>query len=242
MLEERIVDLFHEHKEDYGRIRLKKALAKENIQTSEYTISKILKKHNLLAKRGKRRKYPYKKSEQDIIKENLILGKDTTKLTKNELWVSDITEFRCKHGQKLFLTTILEVATRKIIGFYLSNHVRHEVVKNCLEQAITLTQTTPKIFHSDRGSQYTSKAIHEYLKEKNIQISMSRPAKPSDNPHIESLWNTIKLELGSLSNYSILEAKKKIVEEIYYYNYKRMHSAIEYKTPTEKYCEDSYLL
>ncbi len=70
---------------------------------------------------------------------------------------------------------------------------------------------------------------------------MSRPGTPSDNPHIESLWKTIKLELDNISKCSTKEALRKIVEEIRYYNTERMHSGIDYKIPIEKYHENREL-
>lgn len=237
-LEKRIVHLFRKHKGDYGRVRLKKALAKENIHTSEYTIAKILKKYNLQSKRGIRKKYSRKKTEQEILEENKILDLDTNNLQKNYLWVSDITEFKCKYGRTIYLTSILDVATRSILGYHISTHKRQEVVKYSLEQAFAFTQTVPKIFHSDRGSQYTAKDIHKILREKHVEISMSRPGTPSDNPFIESLWKTIKLEIDSLSDFNTKEAMREIVKELNYYNHDRMHSSIDYKSPMEKYQED----
>ncbi len=152
-LEKRIVHLFYKHKKDYGRIRIKKGLKKENINTSEYTIANILKKYGLVANRGRRKKHTSKKTKQEIVEENKIMGFEVNKLEKNDLWVSDITEFRCKNGKKIYLTGIMDVATRVIVGYYLSAHMRQEIVKHSLEQAFAFTQTTPKIFHSDRGSQ-----------------------------------------------------------------------------------------
>lgn len=236
-IEKALINCFHTNKGNYGRPRLKIALSAEGINISEGKIARILKENNLVAKAGRNRKpKKYRKAEQQILQENLLLSKDMTNLKVNEVWSSDITEFTTRSG-KLYLAGVLDAASRRLMGFHIASNIRQDIVHQAIKMALCNIEDPREIvFHSDRGSQYTSNATQKLLKDNGIISSMSRPGKPNDNQVIESLWNTMKTEIGSVSSFQRSEATSKLYEHAGdYYNNKRIHSGISYLTPMQAY-------
>ena len=155
--------------------------------------------------------------------------------TVNYLWCSDITELKCKSG-KLYVCGILDVATRRIVGWSIARHQTQILVQDAFRMAIGRNPKIPEgaVFHSDRGCQYTAKRTKQLVELSGFRKSMSRPGTPSDNQPIESFWHTLETELGSLKEYNYEEASRKIVEYIeLYYNASRIHSGIAYLAPNE---------
>ena len=226
---------FQAHDRNYGRIRIKKELVKENIELSEYRISRILKANKLVAKGGcPRNGKRSKKTEKQYIEENLVKDKFSVTVA-NYLWCSDITELEYKHG-KLYLCGVLDVATRRIVGWSKARHQRQELVQDAFRMAIGRNPKRPEgaIFHSDRGSQYTAKKTKELVEKAGFRRSMSRPGTPNDNQPIESFWHTLETELDTLIDCNYEQACAKIESYIeMYYNSSRMHSGIAYYIPND---------
>lgn len=237
-LDRLVIHCFDEHGGNYGRKRIKRALAREHgAIVSEKKIAAILKKYGRAAKAGKRSKRSRKKSEAEYISENLLLGRASAR-EPNEVWQSDITEWRYRNG-KLYVCGVLDAAMRKMVGWSILPHMRQGIVERALDMAVG--RARPKaglIFHSDRGSVYTSKRTKGILDQNKMIGSMSRPGTPSDNQLIESFWKTMKLELGPLTDLTFEEARRAIARYIeLYYNSRRLHSSIGYRTPNEAWAE-----
>lgn len=241
-----VIHCFDKHNSNYGRIRIKQELNAEYVlltgnpfPASEHKISQILKKYERIAKTGRKNRKKSKKPTGEVyINENLI-KKKFNDYKVNELWSADISEIKCK-GTKIYVSGIIDVGTRRIVGWDIQTHMRQEIVHNAIKMAVGRNPERAKnaIFHSDRGCQYTSKLTTEILKEKGFQKSMSRPGSPNENQIIESFWKTLKLEMGRLKEHSVAEAKRKIVEYIEMeYNSSRIHSGIGYITPNAKYAQ-----
>ena len=129
---------------------------------------------------------------------------------------------------------IIDVATRRIVGWSISRTQTQKIVQDSLKMAVGRNPDRPNgaIFHSDRGCQY--KKTKELVEKLGFRKSMSRPGTPSDNQPIESFWKTLKCELPSLSFLKFEEAERKIIEYIeLYYNADRLHSGISYHIPNE---------
>ncbi len=126
-LEKAVINCFEKNKENYGRIRIKKDLARNDIVISENKISRILKEHGLVTKSGKSglRKAP-KPTEKQYIEENMIQDKFEIDIP-NYLWCSDITELICK-GNKLYAYGVIDVATRRLVGWSIKHHQRQDIV------------------------------------------------------------------------------------------------------------------
>ena len=230
-----VIHCFEANHGNYGRIRIRKSLMKEGMEVSEYRIGKILNKNGLTAKAGRPQSRKKRKpTEEQYIEENLIQDKFSI-TTPNYLWCSDITELEYSHG-KLHVSGIIDVATRRLVGWSIDRNQTQTIVQNAFQMAVGRNPNIPKnaVFHSDRGVQYTAKRTKEMVESSGFRKSMSRPGTPSDNQPIESFWHTLKTELGDLRRYSYDEASRKIVEYIeFYYNSSRLHSGIDYRVPNE---------
>ena len=233
--EQAVIQCFEKHKGNYGRIRIRKELLRNGIDVSEYRIARILKKHGKTAKSGrtKVRKTP-KLTEEQYLEENLIKDKFEVK-EANYLWCSDITELKYK-GNKLYVCGIIDVATRRIVGWSIGKTQTQRIVQDAFEMAIGRNPNRPAgaIYHSDRGCQYTAKKTKQMVERYGFRKSMSRPGTPSDNQPIESFWKTLESEMEDIRRLTYTEASIKIVEYIeLYYNSERLHSGIRYLIPNE---------
>ena len=182
-----MIHCFEKHKGNYGRIRIRKELLNSGIDISEYKIARIMKKHGLEAKSGRtgRPKKP-KLTEKQYIEENLIRDKFAV-TTPNYRWCSDITELQCHH-QRMYVCGVIDVATRRLVGWDIAKHQRQEIVQNAFKMAVGRNPNRPDgaVYHSDRGCQYTAKKTKQLVEKSGFRKSMSRPGTPSDNQPIES--------------------------------------------------------
>ena len=235
--EQAVINCFKKHKRNYGRIRIRKELLEDKISVSEYRIAKILKKHGLVAKGGRSAKpRPPKPTEQQYIEENLIKDKFSI-IQANYLWCSDITELQCKQS-KIYVCGIIDVATRRIVGWSIGKKQTQKLVQEALLMAVGRNPKRPHeaVYHSDRGCQYTAKRTKELVEVNGFRKSMSRPGTPSDNQPIESFWKTLETEMEDITEKTFEEASRMIVEYIeLYYNSDRLHSGIGYQKPNEYY-------
>lgn len=158
-------------------------------------------------------------------------GKTVTDI--NQVWVADITYIRILTGF-VFLAVILDIFSRRVIGWALSKTIDHFLTLGALKMAITLRNPQPGlIHHSDRGVQYACEKYVSLLTENQIQISMSAKGNPYDNAFAESFFKTLKKEevyLWEYENYlDVLERIPYFIEQVY--NKKRLHSGIQYLPP-----------
>lgn len=126
------------------------------------------------------------------------------------------------------------MATRRIVGWSVGRRQTKELVREALEMAAGRNPQRPEgaVYHSDRGSQYTAKAIKELVEGLGLKKSMSRPGRPNDNQPIESFWHTMEIEMEDISQKNYEESKRTIARYIeIYYNAERIHSGIGYETP-----------
>lgn len=233
-LDEAVINCFNKHNGNYGRVRIHHALLNDGIRISEWKIACILKKHGLVTKMERiKRKARRKAIPPDYLSENLVKDKYAVK-EKNKLWCADITEMKCAEG-KLYVSGVLDVATRKIVGWKIDSTMRQSIVQEAIEMAYQRYKPAPGlIFHCDRGRQYTAKDTKKQLDKYKMLSSMSRPGTPQDNQPIENFWKTLKHEVGDLRLLSFKEAKLKIVHYMeVYYNGVRLHKALEQTTPNK---------
>ena len=234
-LEKAVINCFEKHNGNYGRIRIKKELERGKIHISENKIARILKKHGLAAKSGRtgRKKAP-KITDEQYFEENLI--KDKFSVDKpNYLWCSDITELVCKNS-KVYVCGIIDVATRRLVGWSIKKHQRQDIVQDAFEMAVGRNPERPEdaVYHSDRGCQYTAKKTKELVEKYGFKKSMSRPGTPSDNQPIESFWRTLECEMPNIRHLTFKEAGRVLVKYFeFYYNSERLHSGIGYLAPNE---------
>ena len=153
----------------------------------------------------------------------------------NQAWCGDITYVPTDEGW-LYVATVIDLFSRKIIGLSMSHRITSDLVLRATQQAInTRKPLAGLIMHSDRGSQYTSKAYHKLAKKNGIRLSMSSKGNCYYNAVAESFFHTVKTELTHHIRFKTREeAKQSIFEYIeIFYNKKRIHSSNDYLSPEE---------
>ena len=152
----------------------------------------------------------------------------------NQVWASDITYIPF-NGGFIYLYAIIDIYSRTIVGWGLSETLKNNFVIDTIKEAIK-THGTPDIMNSDQGSHFTSKEYIELLEEKKIKISMDGKARALDNIFIERFWRTIKYEYLFLNDFSNpYELEKGIYNYMHFYNNYRLHQNLNYKPPMSIY-------
>lgn len=200
-----------------------------NIKIGRDRFFDILREHNLLIKK-KSSSHKGKYSHGQYVYPNKISGRTFTEA--NRLWVSDITYISLIKGQA-YLFLITDGYSRKILGWYLSDNLRSEGALKALNMAVLNNEIKPGlIHHSDRGSQYSSIAYTNALKNLGIEISMSCPGSPQENAIAERVNGILKQEwLSEVELTDIEQAREYLTKIIKLYNTKRLHSSLNYLTP-----------
>jgi len=167
----------------------------------------------------------------------LLKGLEITR--SNQVWSTDITYVKLREGYA-YLVAIMDSYTRKVLSWKMSNTMDVDFCCEALEEALFF-YGKPGIFNSDQGSQFTSEAFTDILKERNISISMTGTGRCLDNILIERLWRTVKYNNIYIKGYeTIPEATKGLKEYFEYYNERRSHSSLGDKTPDMVYYNKSY--
>jgi transposase InsO family protein len=190
-------------------------------------IRRVMKKYEIKPRRRRVKKLRKKDDE----------GKDATKwrneiitfcpIRPNTVWASDFTYIKFQ-GYFIYLATIIDVYTREIIGWNISNKHDTNLVLGAVQHAIKRTGAVPVYLHSDQGSEYDAKRYEDYVLGKGIIISMSNKASPWENAFQESFYSQFKVDLGYVSRFeTVEELMEAIYQTIYYYNNQRMHTSLK---------------
>jgi len=236
-LADKVVDIFTKSRRTYGAPRITTKLAENGIRVGQKRVARLM-TLNGLAGRAKRR---FKKTTiadphaeptaLDLIKRTF--GPEAREI--DSAWCGDITYVRTWEGW-LYLATVIDLSSRKVIGFAMAEHMRAELVCDALEMAIEQRRPAPGlIFHADRGSQYTSGKFRQLLSTHKITQSLSRPGQCWDNAVAESWFSTLKEELIYRQAWPTrTHARRAIFEFIeVFYNRERLHSSLGNLTPVE---------
>lgn len=221
-------------RKNYGSPKITKKLNKKGIKVSQKTVTRIMKENNIRSKTVKKYKATTNSKHHLPIYPNLL--RQQFKVNHpGEVWVGDITYIWTREGW-LYLASIMDLYSRRIIGWAMGDRMTKELVITALKRAIITQRPKPGlIHHSDRGSQYASKDYQQVLRQYGMITSMSRKGNCYDNACIESFHGVIKKELIFHENYHTRDqAKRSIFGYIVsFYNYKRIHSTINYHSPLE---------
>jgi putative transposase len=189
----------------------------------------------LMRKMGLMAIYPKPRTTKSIIEHAkypcLIRKLDITE--PDHVWCSDITYIRMAGGF-MYLVAIMDYFSRYVLSWSVSNSLDSLFCMDALDEALGMSK--PRVFHSDQGSQYTCSDFIDELKDRKIKISMSGQGRCFDNILSERLWRTVKYEEVYLHEYSDgHELIRSLREYFEYYNYRRPHSSLDYKTPVQVY-------
>lgn len=222
----------------YGKRRMHASLQQQGFKLGINKTASLMKKSHVIAITPRRKHY-YPNTGKDHAKATNILDRQFSPETMNTHWVGDITYIRTYQGWS-YLACVLDLATREIVGWAMSQTPNAELVKAALSYAIRRQQpkTTRLLFHSDQGVQYSSKLFVHYMQSLNITQSMSRRANCWDNSVMERFFRSLKSErLNHVRFMNHKSAVNCIESYIYFYNYKRLHSSLAYTTPVQKSAE-----
>lgn len=233
-LTERITWHYWDTNRIYGSPRIHNELKKEGYNVSERTVGLIMREKGLRSCMSRKFKVQTTDSKHDLPIAPNLLKQDFEAQKPNQKWVADITYIPCRQG-RLYLASVLDLYTKQIVGWQLSDRMTTDLVVTALAQAYTAKK--PKkglIHHSDRGSQYASKEYHHKLKEYQIKASMSRKGNCYDNACIEAYHSILKREL--IYSNPRFKTKQEAFEKMYryiefFYNRKRSNSTLGYMSP-----------
>jgi putative transposase len=232
-VETRLETLFHQHKQNYGSRRLSKALREEGFEIGRYRVRKLMKKLELFVVQKLRYKNTTDSNHDLAICDNLLDRKFQVERA-NQVWTTDITYIWTAQGW-LYLAIVVDLFSRKIIGWSVQDHMRTSLCKEALTMA-WWRRKRPKavMHHSDRGSQYASLEYRQLLEDYGMTQSMSRKGNCWDNSPTERVFRTLKSEwLNRFSFKTKTEAKAAVWDYISYYNVDRIHSTLGYVSPVQ---------
>jgi len=232
---EQIRQAFEQSRQTYGSPRVTRELRRQQITCSENRVARLMRHHKIRAKS----KSPFRPRTTDS---QHLYGAAPNRLASagqltrvNQTWVADITYVKTA-GSWVYLAAVMDLYSRKIIGWSLGYTLQTSLVKEALEQALALRRPAAGLLHhSDRGVQYASSAFKALLHSHQILPSMSTRGNCYENANIESFWSTLKTELIHRQSFHDLpQARSAIFDYIeIFYNRQRLHSALGYKTPVE---------
>jgi putative transposase len=226
--------LFTAHRGTYGSPRITADLRDAGWKVSENTVAAVMAEQGLAARRKKRRRSATRPGKgrwraADLVQRNFPAQKINTR------WYGDGTEIKTGQG-KLYLASVLDMASRRVLGFGLGEHHDAALAYGALAMAAAVRggQVPGVIFHSDRGSEYTAGAFRAACARLGACQSMGRPGSALDNAVIESWHSTLEFELRSLESFATkAAARARVSEWIHDYNHNRRHSACQMMSPVD---------
>jgi len=215
-----ITAVYHENKGRYGYRRITMELRQCGIALNHKTVQRLMKELGLVC-RVRMKKYRSYKGEVGKIAPNL-LERNFEAEKPNQKWVTDVTEFSL-FGQKLYLSPVLDLYSRDIVSYTISDKPVLSMVTTMLDKVFAkIPEGTNLILHSDQGWQYQHKQYQQMLRKKGVQQSMSRKGNCLDNAVIENFFGLLKSELLYLQTFESMEHfKAELVDYLDYYNNRR---------------------
>lgn len=233
---DKIKTVHDDSKGTYGSPRVHARLRQDGEVCGANRVARLMQANGIVGRTPRRFKKttiadPEAATAVDLVKR--MFGPGTIEV--NHLWCGDISYVRTWEGW-MYLATVIDVASRRVVGWAMADHMRSELVCDAFTMAID--QRRPPaglIFHSDRGSQYTSDEFTKLLEDNEIRQSLSRPGQCWDNAVAESFFATLKCELIHLHAWPTrARARSAIFEYIEgWYNWRRLHSSLGYLSPAD---------
>jgi transposase InsO family protein len=234
-LSEQIHAVHQESKGRYGAPRIHAELRRRGRRHGRKRIARLMRAAGIQGRAPRRWKKttiadPAAAARADRIRRDFTA--DATKI--NARWCGDITYIGTWQGW-LYLATVIDIASRRVVGYALADHLRTELVSDALANAVAARTPGPAvIFHSDKGCQYTSAAFASLAGDCEVTLSLGRTGQCWDNALSESFFASLKGEPIDLQAWPTkAAARRAIVEYIAWYNGTRLHSTLGYRSPAE---------
>ncbi|MEH6956594.1 IS3 family transposase, partial [Neobacillus drentensis] len=231
-IKELINEIFEEHQGRYGYRRITLELRNRGLKINHKTVRHLMNELGIkcLVRMKKYRSYRGKvgKTAPNILERDFKASKP------NEKWVTDVTEFNL-HGEKLYLSPILDLYNGEIIAYNIEKRPVYQLVSKMLDKALDcLNEEEKPILHSNQGWHYQMEKYRIALKKREIVQSMSRKGNCLDNAVIENFFGLLKSELLYLKEFESMEQFKLELENyIYYYNHKRIKAKLKGMSPVQ---------
>lgn len=226
--------IFDDSHGSYGSPRVHAQLRREGVKVSRSRVERLMRKAGLVGKAARiYRRQPSAKRFYESLP-NLRLDRPQPKKA-NEQWVGDVTYLKVS-GEWRYLAVVMDLYSRRIIGWKLSKNRTAELTRSALRVALATRELKPGlIFHTDRGTEYGAWLMQEELKKYGLLSSMNRAETMNDNAHMESFFRTLKTEtikgVEFKTEHELRVALSSYIDE--FYNVERLHSGLDYKTPIE---------
>jgi putative transposase len=224
-----------QHRERYGAPRIHAELRAEGHAVSRKRVARLMRQHGIRARSPRRYRVCTTDSKHSLPVAENLLDQNFVADRPDQVWLADITYIPTAEGW-LYLAVVLDLFTRKVVGWAMRDHLRAELTIAALTMAIQRRRPAAGlIHHSDRGSQYAAGDYRDILQAAAIVQSMSRKGNCWDNAPMESFFGTLKTELVHQGQYPDRDAARRDLFAYIegYYNRQRRHSAIGYITPEQ---------
>lgn len=233
----RIQEIYDESNQIFGADKIAAVMKREGIKVSNEMVRKLMREMGLFSIRQNAKKL----YDDECLKYKNHLNQEFIAERPNEIWVSDITYFKYS-GKPYYICVIIDLFSRMVVGYKIGKTNSTQLVKSTFQNAYKERQPhTGLIFHTDRGSNYRSKSMNDFMRSLNITHSFSRAHVPYDNSVMESFFASMKREELYRTKYrSEADFRKAVDRYILFYNTKRPHRKLQYKTPEQK--EQEYAL
>jgi putative transposase len=231
-LKAEVARLFGVHEGKYGSPRITADLRDAGWRVSENTVAALMRELGLAARRKKKRKATTRPGRGRWRAPDLV-KRDFPARQLNRKWFGDGTQIITDEG-KLHLVSVLEVASRRVLGFALGERHDARLAYGALAMALAIRggQAPGVIFHTDQGGEYTARSFRAACQRLGVQQSMGRPGSALDNAVIESWHSTLEFELRSVEHFTTRAAARvKVAAWIEDYNTNRRHSACQMMSP-----------
>jgi len=225
--------IYQQHRGLYGSPRIHAELKKEGWQCSRKRVARLMREAHLRSVRQRKRRVQTTQSKHSYPVAVNVLNRQFEAQRPNQKWVSDMTYIPTQNGW-LYLAAVLDLFSRRIVGWAMSATCDATLVQNALQMALSERQPTADLLHhSDRGSQYAAHAYQALLAQHAITVSMSRKGNCYDNAVMESFFRTLKAECVDLHVFRSRTHARSVIFEFLevYYNRQRLHSTLGYCTP-----------
>jgi putative transposase len=224
----------HGEHPDYGSPRIVRELARRGTPTNHKLVERLMAAHGIVARRHRRRRSLTKPDETAAPLPDLV-GRLFDPDDVDHTWVGDVTCVATDEGW-LYLASVIDLGSRRLLGYSMSDRADTTQVINAVEMAVAARGRAAMdgtIFHSDRGSTYTSARYRQRCAQLGLRQSVGRTGSCLDNAVAEAWFASLKKELGRRHFATRAEARRAIFTWINYYNHHRLHSACQYRPPAE---------
>ena len=232
-VDRRIKALFEQSRDSLGSREMMKKLCKEGIQIGRYKVRKLMAKLGLKVTQRLAYKITTKRNDKDAVALNL-LNQNFNPVGPNEVWAGDITYLKTGEGW-MYLAIVMDLFSRRIVGWHIDKRMTTDLIIKAMMQAYNLRQP-PKglVFHSDRGSQYTSKRYRKLLAGYGIRASMGDVGACWDNAVVERFFGSLKYDwLFKIAQPTRCHMKNDVTAYMKYYNSDRLHTSNDDMSPVQ---------